>query len=102
MTFKRFTLDEIAKLRLMAECGHGAVAIGRALDRPPAAVRTKCSSFGIRLKPAVKPRHDQARLKMQDHLWVEFRKEAAARGMAAARLARLILEAVTRDRIYDA
>src|SRR4051794_24004851 len=48
---RRFTPDEIARLRHMAGGAFPGTAIARALDRTPQAIRVKCVELGIRLRP---------------------------------------------------
>jgi hypothetical protein len=50
-SLRRFSHDDIEKLRLMAHCGYTGKAIAKALGRTPQAVRVKCCELGIKLKP---------------------------------------------------
>ena len=97
---RRFTEAEIEKLRLMAECGHDGPTIARVLGRTPQAVRVKCVELGIRLR---RPRADQeVRFEADFETVAGLRAAAAAKGTSVPRLARLLLETIVRDNLFDA
>ena len=96
---RRFTPAEIEKLRLRADFGHNGKSIARALDRPPQAIRVKCVELGIKLRPAS---IEHRRVKLPLETWATFRGAAEARGTTVARLAKLLIETIVRDDLFDA
>jgi hypothetical protein len=98
-SLKRFTPADIDKLRLMADFGHDGKSIARALDRPPQAIRVKCVELGIKLRP---PSVEHRRVKLPLETWASLRRAAEARGTTIARLARLLIETIVRDDLFDA
>jgi hypothetical protein len=96
----RFSEADIEKLRWMAELGHSGTSIARALDRTPQAVRVKTVVLGIRLRPNRKPQ--ALRFKVPDELVGHLHAAGSRRGMKASALARLILQMVVKDKLYDA
>jgi hypothetical protein len=99
MALRRFSDDEIERIRFMADFGHSGTSIARALDRTPQSVRVKCVEYGIRLRP-VKMSHRRIRLSVRT--WQILQTEADRIGTSAGRLARLVIETVAKDRLFGA
>jgi hypothetical protein len=99
MALRRFSDDEIEKLKFMASFGHDGKSIGRALNRSPESIRVKCVAYGIRLRP---PKMDHRRIKLSVQAWRALQAEADRLGTSAGRLARLVIETVARDKLFGA
>ncbi len=96
---RRFTADDIAKLRLMAQCGHSGTGIARALNRTPQSVRVKACELGIRLRP---PSIQHRRIKVPLETFQCLKAEALRLGTSPGRLARLLIETIVRDSLIHA
>lgn len=96
---RRFSKVELEKLKLMSEVGHDGKSIARALNRTPQAIRVKCVELGIRLRP---PSMQHRRVKLPLQTWVALRAAAAARGTSPLRLARLLIEIIVKDDLFEA
>ena len=96
---RRFSDDEIEKLKFMASFGHDGKSIARALDRTPQAVRVKAVEVGVSLRP---PKMDHRRIKLSVQAWRALQTEADRLGTSAGRLARLVIETVARDDLVSA
>jgi hypothetical protein len=98
---KRFSADELARFRELAELGLPANAIARAINHTPDAVRHKAVVLGIKFRPLVAPKCG-SRFKIPDKLWRDVALAAAKRGVKPTKLAHLVLAAVARDGLWDA
>jgi hypothetical protein len=98
---KRFSSEEIAHFRELAELGLPADAIAKALGRTPESVRSRAVGLGIKFRPLVAPKCG-SRFKIPDKLWRDVAVAAAARGIKPTKLAHLALAAVARDKLWDA
>ena len=96
---RRFTVEEIEKMRLMASVGHSGKAIGNALGRTPQSVRVKACELGIRLR---RPSLEARRFKVPRSTWLALQDEAAKLNTSPGRLARQLLEVVVRDGLVNA
>jgi hypothetical protein len=89
-----FTPEMVDKLRWMADAGHPAPSIARALGLTPVHVRRKASQLGVRLRhPATS--HD-VRFGVNADTWSALAAHAAARGLSVTQLGRLVIEAALR------
>jgi hypothetical protein len=70
---RRFSDDEIEKLRFMASFGHDGKSIARALDRTPQSVRVKAVEIGVRLRH---PNMHHRRIRLSAQAWRNGRKPA--------------------------
>jgi hypothetical protein len=98
---KRFSPDEIARIRELAELGLPADAIAKAVGRTPESVRSRAVGLGIKFRPLVPPKCG-SRFKIPDKLWRDVAMAAAKRGVKPTKLAHLALAAVARDGLWDA
>jgi hypothetical protein len=98
---RRFSPDDLALLRFMADRGHSGNSIAARLGVTPGAVRNKCCELGIRLRPNAKPKFG-SRFKIRDALRDALHAAAAKRGMRVTRFTHLVLETITRDKLFDA
>jgi hypothetical protein len=97
---RRFTPREIALLREMAGVGHSGVAIARALDRTPQAIRVKAVELGVKLRPE---RLDQkTRIILSPATRTALATAADRRGIPVVKLANLILKIIARDDLVAA
>lgn len=98
---KRFTSDDVARFRELADLGLPANAIAKAIGHTPDAVRHKAVALGITFRPMVPPRCG-SRFRIPDKLWRDVAVAAAKRGVKPTKLAHLALAAVARDGLWDA
>jgi hypothetical protein len=98
---KRFTVDDITRIRELAECGYPATAIAVKLGREPLAIRTKMVALGIPLRRVGKPRFG-ARIKIEDEIWPDLNQAASALHMKPTRLANMLIRTAVRDKIVGA
>jgi hypothetical protein len=101
MKLRRFTPADIETIRLMASCGYLATAIAAKLGREPLAVRTKMVALGLPLRRRGKPKNG-SRFMIPDRLWTEISVAAAKRNVKPTKLCHLALEAIARDKMWDA
>jgi hypothetical protein len=98
-SLRRFSHDDIEKLQLMADCGHTGTSIAKALGRTPQAVRVKCCELGIKLKPQSVANR---RVRLPVPVWGKLKVAADAYGMTVVKFAALLVEAIVKDRLFDA
>ena len=96
---RRFSPADIETLKFMASFGHDGKSIARSLGRTPQSVRVKAVEIGVSLRP---PKMDHRRIKLSVQAWRALQTEADRLGTSAARLARLVVETVARDRLFSA
>ena len=96
---RRFSPDEIEKLKYMASFGHDGKSIARALNRSPQSIRVKAVEIGVSLRP---PKMEHRRIKLSLPARRALQTEADRLGTSAGRLARLIVETVARDKLIGA
>jgi hypothetical protein len=99
VSLRRFSTDDIAALRQMAERGFDGRTIAAALNRTPQAIRTKAVELGIALRP---PSLDARRFKLRLGVWAVLQAEAKRLNTTPSRLARLIIETVVADDLLEA
>ena len=96
---RRFSDDEIEKLKFMASFGHDGKSIARALDRTPQAVRVKAVELGIRLR---RPSAHGRRFKISPEAWCAYQAKGEQLGTSPSGLVRLVAEMVARDDLFTA
>jgi hypothetical protein len=98
-TFRRFTPDDIERIRWMAGRQCSGKAIARALGRTPQSVRVKCVELGISLRPE---RTDGGRVVVSRETRKAFEQAAAKRNVTTMRLINQVLLVVALDGLIDA
>jgi hypothetical protein len=96
---RRFTAAETDRIRDMARRGYDGCAIGFALDRPAESIRSKAVALGVSLRPHSL---DGRRIKLKREIWDRLAVEAHRLNMKPAKLARLIVESVVADDLFNA
>jgi hypothetical protein len=96
----RFSKADIETIRHMAARGFGGVEIAKRLGRTPQSIRVKCVELGIRLRPM--PTKDRLRILFEPAFYDALMREAKARAMTPAKLARLLLVTLLSDNLINA
>jgi hypothetical protein len=96
---RRFTPEEVATLVEMARAGCDGNTIATELGRDALSVRHKASALGVSLRRQ-RPTND-LRFVMDEGAFAKLKEAARARGTSVARLARLLLEIISRNELVD-
>ena len=106
-----FTLQNIARMRGMAENGSSALEIAQSLGSTAGSVRVVCSHHNIRLKRGRRARliplvhspsiHDIV-ARMPASLYAEFHRKAEHLKLSPSALASNLLTAITTSNIFEA
>ena len=106
-----FTLQNIARMRGMAENGNSALEIAQSLGSTAGSVRVVCSHHNIRLKRRRRARlialvyspsiHDIV-AHMPASLYAEFHRKAEHLNLSPSALASNLLTAITTSNIFEA
>lgn len=96
---RRFTSQEIERMRLMVQCGYDGKSIGVALQRPPQAIRVKACELGLKLKPQ-SVAHRRVRLPVST--WQKLKVAADAYNLTVVKLNAMLIETIVRDGLVGA
>ena len=96
----RFSKADIETIRHMAARGFGGVEIAKRLSRTPQSIRVKCVELGVGLRPM--PTKDRLRILFEPAFYDALMREAKARAMTPAKLARLLLVTLLSDNMVSA
>jgi hypothetical protein len=98
---KRFSPDEITKMRTWAALGYPGTVIAQRLNRTPESVRSRCSALGIVLRDLRKRCWHRLRILIEPTIHKTLTLAARKRGMRTGELCRRLLTAVVARDYFD-